>query len=162
MLIEGGCMMKKHSVLLVLFLLAACSIKSIAPDTPAQVDPREQDARSVAAEAEPIAGNILAGLAAGDYAAYSRDFDDNLRGALSAGKLAALKKQFAKTIGVYEAGKRQVNKIETYPDCYKIYYFVKFSSVQAADPVIMTVKVVKTQNGLKVSDVTYSHALLGA
>lgn len=154
-------MAKKYALLLLLFLLAACSAKSIAPDTPAQVDPREQDARSVAAEAEPIAGNILAGLAAGDYAAYSRDFDDNLRGVMTAGKFVALKEQFAGKIGVYEAGKHQVNKIETYPDCYKIYSFVKFSSVQAADPVIMTVKVVKMQNGLKVSDLTYSHALLG-
>ncbi len=154
-------MVKKYALLPLLLVLAACSAKSIAPDMPAQVDPREQDARSVAAEAEPIAGNILAGLAAGDYAAYSRDFDDNLRGAITAGKLAALKEQFAKTIGVYETGKLQVNKIETYPDCYKIYFFVKFSSVQASDPVIMTVKVVKTQNGLKVSDLAYSHALLG-
>ena len=154
-------MVKKHALLVVLFLLAACAAKSIAPDTPAQVDPREQHARSVAAEAEPISGTILAGLAAGDYAAYSRDFDENLRGVITAEKFVALKEQFAKTIGVYEAGKFQVNKIETYPDCYKIYYFVKFSSVQAADPVIMTVKVVKTQSGLKVSDLTYSHALLG-
>ncbi len=154
-------MVKKYALLLVLLVLAACSVKSIAPDTPAQVDPREQDARSVAAEAEPIAGNILAGLAAGDYAAYSRDFDENLRNAITAEKFAVLKEKFAKTIGVYEAGKSQINKIETYPDCYKIYFFVKFSSVQAADPVIMTVKVVKTPNGLKVSDLTYSHALLG-
>jgi hypothetical protein len=154
-------MVKKHALLLVLLVLAACSIKNIAPDTPAQVDPREQDARSVAAEAEPLAGTILAGLAAGDYDAYSRDFDENLRNAINAGKFAVLKEKFEKTIGVYEAGKLQINKIETYPDCYKIYYFVKFSSVQAADPVIMTLKVVKTQNGLKVSDLTYSHALLG-
>ncbi|MBN2107509.1 MAG: hypothetical protein JW832_08775 [Deltaproteobacteria bacterium] len=154
-------MVKKHAVLLVLLLLAACSIKSITPDTPAQVDPREQDARSIAAEAEPLAGTILAGLAAGDYAAYSRDFDETLRYAITAEKFAVLKEKFAKTIGVYEAGKSQVNKIETYSACYKIYYFVKFSRVQAADPVIMTVKVVKTQSGLKVSDLTYSHALLG-
>lgn len=154
-------MVKKHAVLLVLFVLAACSVKSITPDTPAQVDPREQDARSVAAGAEPIAGTILAGLAAGDYAAYIRDFDENLRNAITAEKFAVLKEKFAKTIGVYETGKLQVNKIETYPDCYKIYYFVKFSSVQASDPVIMTVKVVKTQSGLKVSDLAYSHALLG-
>jgi hypothetical protein len=153
-------MVKKYALLL-LFVLAACSAKSITPDTPAQVDPREQDARSVAAEAEPLAGTILAGLAAGDYAAYSRDFDENLRNAITAEKFAVLKEKFAKTIGVYEAGKLQINKIETYPGWYKIYYFVKFSSVKASDPVIMTVKAVKTQNGLKVSDLTYSHALLG-
>jgi hypothetical protein len=154
-------MVKKHALLLVLFLLGACSAKVIGPDTPAPGDPREQDARSVAAQAEPIAGNILAGLAAGDYAAYSRDFEENLRGSITDEKLAALKQQFAKTIGVYEAGKCQVNKIEAYPDCYRIYYFVKFTRVRAADPVIMTMRVVKKQNGLKVSDLTYRHALLG-
>jgi hypothetical protein len=154
-------MVKKHALILMLLLLAACSARSLGPDTTAQSDPREQHARSVAAEAEPISGTILAGLAAGDYAAYSRDFDESLRSVMTAGKFAALKEQFEKTVGVYEAGKHQVHKIETYPDCYKIYYFVKFSSVQAADPVMMTVKVVKTQNGLKVSGLTYSHALLG-
>jgi len=153
-------MVKKHALLFVLLLLAACSVKSIAPDTSAQVDQREQDARSVAAEAEPIAGTILAGLAAGDYAAYSRDFDENLRNAITAEKFAVLKEKFAKTIGVYEAGKLQVNKIEKHSDFYMIYYFVKFRNVGPRDPVLLQMKVVRTAGGLKVLGLAYRHAIL--
>jgi hypothetical protein len=154
-------MVKKYAVLLVLFALAACSAKSIAPDTPAQVDPREQELRMVIAEAEPVVSNLLTALNAGDYTAYVRDFDDSARAAATEGQFKIFQEESCRgKLGLYEEGKFQVNKIEKHSVFYMIYYFVKFRNVGPRDPVVMAVKITKASGGLKVSGLAYRHAML--
>jgi len=146
-------------------MLAACSAKSVQttdPSVSAQTDPREQELRTVIAEAEPVVLNLLASLNAGDYTAYVRDFDGTARAAIPEGQFKIFyEESCGKKLGLYEEGKFQVNKIEKYTDFYMIYYFVKFRNVGARDPVVMAVKMTKTPGGLKVSDISYRHGLLG-
>ena len=157
----GSCMMKKYAVLPVLLVLAACSAKSIAPDTPAQVDPREQELRAVIAEAEPVVSNLLTALNAGDYTAYVRDFDDSARAAATEGQFKIFQEESCRgKLGLYEEGKFQVNKIEKHSVFYMIYYFVKFRNVGPRDPVLLQMKVIRTPGGLKVSGLAYRHAML--
>ena len=152
----------KRVMLLLVFMLAACSAKSVHPPAPAQTDPREQELRTVIAEAEPIVRSLLAALNAGEYTAYVRDFDDTARAATSEEQFALFyKESFRKKLGLYEEGKCQVNTIEKHPGFYMIYYFVKFRNVGPRDPVVMAVKITRTASGLKVSGITYRHGLLG-
>ena len=153
--------MKKLIVALMLFT-AACSVKSVPTETPAQADPREQELRAVIAEAEPIVGSLLKALNAGDYASYTRDFDEAARAACPEKQFRLFcKESCSNKLGPYEEGKFQVNIIEKHPGFYMIYYFVKFRNVGARDPVVMAVKITRTASGLKVSGITYRHGLLG-
>ena len=152
-------------LLLVVFMMAACAAKSLQtvdPSAPVQADPREQELRTVIAEAEPVVVNLLASLNAGDYKAYVRDFDDAARAAISEEQFKRFYEESCKKkLGLYEEGKCQVNKIEKQSDFYTIYYFVKFRNVGARDPVVMAVKITRAASGLKISGVSYRHALLG-
>ncbi|MCX5900176.1 MAG: hypothetical protein NTX06_05475 [Proteobacteria bacterium] len=149
-------------LLLVVFMMAACSAKAVRTIDPAQTDPREQELRAVIAEAEPLVSNLLASLNTGDYTAYVRDFDDTARAAISEEQFKIFYEEKCRNkLGLHEEGKCQVNKIEKHPDFYMIYYFVKFRNVGARDPVVMAVKMTRTASGLKVSGISYRHALLG-
>ena len=160
-----GCSMKKVTLLVVVFMMAACSAKSVQttdPSAPIQTDLREQELRTVIAEAEPVVRNLLASLNTGNYTAYARDFDETARAAISEGQFKIFYEDGCKKkLGLYEEGKCQINKIEKYPDYYMIYYFVKFSNTGARDPVVMSVRIKKTTTGLKVSGISYCHGLLG-
>ena len=161
----GYSMKRVTFLLLVFFMMAACAAKStqtIDQAAPAQTDPREQELRQVIAEAEPLVSNLLASLNTGDYKAYARDFDDTALAAIPEEQFKIFYEENCRNkLGLYEEGKRQVNKIEKHPDFYMIYYFVKFRNVGAPDPVVMAVKITRTASGLKVSGVVYRHALLG-
>jgi len=161
----GYSMKRVTFLLLVFFMMAACAAKStqtIDQAAPAQTDPREQELRQVIAEAEPEVVNLLASLNAGDYKAYIRDFDDTARAAISEEQFRKFYEESCKIkLGLYEEGKCQVNKIEKKSDFYTIYYFVKFRNVGARDPVVLAVKIRRAASGMKISGVSYRHALLG-
>lgn len=156
--------MRKILVLLLVFFIAACSAKTVQtidPAAKAQTDPREHELRTVIADAEQVALNLLVSLNAGDYTAYVRDFDDTARAAIPEEQFKIFYEESCKKkLGPYEEGKCQVNKIEKHPDFYMIYYFVKFRNVGARDPVVMSVRITRTASGLKVSGVSFRHAIL--
>lgn len=167
-------MCRKSILVLVLAMLAACSAKSVPIAAPAEplpavaaggkdfADPREQELRSVLAEAEPLMRNLLLALGAGDYAGYSRDFDESLRAAVSEEQFGIFyEESYRKKLGPYEEGSFQVNKIEKYPDFYAIYYFVKFRNVEYQNPVRVSLRVVAAGGGLRISGISYNHQLLG-
>ena len=150
----------KNILLLCVFLIASCSVKSVQTDISAGTDPREQELRTVIAEAGPLVRNLLIALNSGAYTSYIKDFDNSSRTAFTEDRFSALQEKIKKKLGLYEDGKCQVNKIEKYPDFYMIYYFVKFRNGGAGDPVVMCLKIAKTAGELKVREVSYRHALL--
>ena len=134
-------MVKKYALLLVLLVLAACSVKSIAPDTPAQVDPREQELRAAwRPRRSRWQRNLLARR-------WLRAIMPPIAGILTTtcakcqcppGSLRHLMTDSLQetTRGCMKRGKCQVNKIETYPDMLHDLLFCEVSAVcRPRDPV---------------------------
>jgi len=152
----------KNVLLLCVFLIASCSVKSVQTDIPAGTDPREQELRKVIAEAEPLIRNLLNALNAGDYKSYCKDFDSRSPAACTEEQFKTLQADIKKKLGLYEDGKYQVHKIEQYPASHIIFYFVKFQNAGSQNPAVIAVKVKKTEGKLEILDISYRHALLEA
>ena len=152
----------KNVLLLCVFIMASCSLKPAQIDIPAGADAREQELRGTLAEAEPLVRNVLNSLNTGGYESYSRNFDDSGRAAFSEEQFSALQKKTKDALGPYEDGKYQVHKIEQYASYCMIFYFVKFKNVDYRNPIIVTMKIKKVGDGLKILDINYRHALLEA
>ncbi len=152
----------KQALLLCVFLIASCSMQAVRTDSPPAADPREEQLRSIIAEAEPLVSNLLASLNAGDYKSYSRNFDGSAQAACTKEQFRAFQKRTIPALGPYERGKHQVHKIEQYADSYLLFYFVKFQNVGRHDPALMTMRVRETGGGLKITEISCSHELLEA
>ncbi len=66
---------------------------------PAAAAPVGADEVQVKAVAEPILDNLLAGFNQGDYAQYSKDFDDTLREAIPEKKFQQVRQELLKKLG---------------------------------------------------------------
>ena len=64
-----------------------------------------KDDRQVKALAEPILGNLLAGFNQGNYAQYSRDFDDAMREAIPEKKFEQVRGDLVEKLGKYKSKK---------------------------------------------------------
>lgn len=149
----------KKTLLLCVFLISSCSMQQVRTDSP---NPREEQLRSIVAEAEPLISNLLASLNADDYAGYCRNFDDSAQAACTGEQFRALQEKTTKTLGPYESGKHQVHKIEQYTNCYLLFYFVKFQKVASHNPALMTLRVRETAEGLKITAFSCSPTRLEA
>ncbi len=149
----------KKTLLLCIFLTASCSMQSVRTDTPPAADPREEQLRSIVAEAEPLVRNLLVSLNAGDYAGYSRDFDDTAQEPYTEEQFRAFQKKTTQALGPYERDKHQAHKIEQYADSYLLFYFVKFQNVDRRNPALMTLRIREAGGGLKITEVSCSHKL---
>jgi hypothetical protein len=155
--------MKKFLVLLLVFFMAACSVKDIQTidsAATAQTDTREQELRSIIAEADPLIHNLLNALNKGVYTSYIKDFDSSSRAAFTEEQFGSFQEKIKKKLGFYEDGKYQVHKIEQYPTSYVIFYFVKFQNVESRNPAVIAMRVKKTAAGLKVAEISCKHGLL--
>jgi len=86
------------------------------------------DKDAVLAYAEPMTDQLLAGLNAGDYAAFSRDFNDPMLKALPESSFANL---LASTTGKY--GKyisRQLKSVQEVGGYYRVTYSGQFEKFQ--------------------------------
>ncbi len=101
---------------LALVLLAACS-GSGQPVTGAE---REQ----VLAYSEAKTDNLLAGLNANDYPTFSRDFDDQMRAAMTQAAFGQTQTQVIGKIGKYVS--RQVSSVEKNGNFIAVIYDAKF------------------------------------
>jgi hypothetical protein len=63
------------------------------------------DDSQVKAVAEPILDNLLAGFNQGNYAQYSKDFDDTLREAIPEKKFQQVREDILKKLGVFKSKK---------------------------------------------------------
>lgn len=93
----------------------------------------EQDA--VLVFSEPATDNLFTGLVVGDYTAFSRDFDADMKAAIPDTGFAAWKQDLDSKLGSYVT--RRLDRVTQLGDYYAVIYEAKF---EQDDPV--TVKVV--------------------
>ena len=72
---------------------------------PAAAAPFGKDDGQVKAVAEPILNNLLAGFNEGNYAQYSKDFDDAMREAIPEEKFQQVRKDLIEKLGKYKSKK---------------------------------------------------------
>ncbi len=112
---------------LLLTLLAGCAPKS-TPITGSDMD-------AVLAFSEAKTDNLLAGMNANDYAAFSKDFDKDMLNAMTQAQFDTLKKDRDAKLGLYIS--REVNSVVQTGDFYAVIYDAKFEKDDA-----VTVRVV--------------------
>jgi len=117
-------------MLLVVVGLVACapSARAIPAD----------EAEVLRGELEPKVDNLLDGLENGDYAAFTRDFDAQMREAMTEAKFADLRAQFDEKLGRYQA--RQFVKAEEIKGFTALIYDARFEDEEQ-----VTVRVVFRQ-----------------
>lgn len=114
-------------VFVLVALLAGCSPK-VAPLSGAERD-------AVLAFSEAKTDNLLAGMNAGDYAMFSRDFDPDMLKAMPQSQFDAVKKDRDSKVGLYVS--RTVNSVLQQGDFYIVVYNAKFE--KDADVVVRVV-----------------------
>ena len=119
-----------HALFLVVFLfslLAGCGGQGTA------LTGTDKDA--VLAFSEAKTDNLLAGMNANDYTAFSRDFDQGMLNGITPAQFETLKKDRDAKLGLYVS--RQVNNVLQTGDYYTVLYDAKFEKEAA-----VTVRVV--------------------
>ncbi len=120
---------------IVVFLLYAGIIAIVALTLPQPPPALGESARvPVLAYSEPETDNLMVGLNANDYATFTRDFDDKMKGAITPAQFANLEKTVVGKIGKYVS--RQVTDVQQSSDTVTVVYTAKFEN---DDPVTMTV-----------------------
>ncbi len=115
-------------VMLASLLLSACGAKA----TPQTLSGEAREA--VLAYSETVTDNLLKGLSEGDYAAFSRDFTEQMQTSLSEAKFPDLSLQTIGKIGAYVS--REVQSVEQLDDFITVIYSAKF---EQDDPVVVRV-----------------------
>lgn len=107
--------------ILILSLLVGCS-SQITTLTGSDRD-------AVLAFSEAKTDNLFVGMSTGDYATFSKDFDQAMLDAMAKDQLDALKKDHDARFGAYLS--REVNSVVKQGDYYAVIYDVKFEKVSA-------------------------------
>lgn len=89
----------------------------------------EEDQDAVLAYSEGKTDNLLTGMNANDYAAFSRDFDQDMLDAMSQTQFDALKKDRDAKLGLYLS--REVHSVTQTGDFYTVNYDAKFEKDDA-------------------------------
>lgn len=122
--------MKNNQKIYIYILLVVALFTSLLAGCGAQETTLTGDARDVVlAFSEAQTDNLLAGMNANDYAAFSRDFDSEMLGAMPQSQFDALKKDRDEKLGLYVS--RQVNSVVQVGDFYSVSYDAKFEKDDA-------------------------------
>jgi len=121
--------MMKHTHKIHLLLLVGLVFSLLAACGPQETVLGEEDADAVLAFSEEKTDNLLAGMKVGDYAAFSRDFDQQMLDAMTEAQFEALKTDRDATLGAYIS--RQVNRVVQTGDFYAVFYDAKFEKDDA-------------------------------
>ncbi len=116
--------MMKHTHKIHLLLLVGLVFSLLAACGPQETVLGEEDADAVLAFSEEKTDNLLTAMKAGDYAAFSRDFDQQMLDAMTEAQFEALKTERDATLGAYVS--RQVNRVVQTGDFYAVFYDAKF------------------------------------
>jgi hypothetical protein len=110
-------------------LLTGLMVLSLAGLTACQPQERvlsPQESAEVLFYADAKTTNMMAGLRSGDYVAFSRDFDDAMRGALSAEKFPAFRDDTRAKIGDLQS--RKVDSVRQSGDFVAVVYIARFTA----------------------------------
>ena len=121
--------MMKHTHKIHLLLLVGLVFSLLAACGPQETVLGEEDSDAVLAFSEEKTDNLLAGMKVGDYAAFSRDFDQQMLDAMTEAQFEALKTDRDATLGAYIS--RQVNRVVQTGDFYAVFYDAKFEKDDA-------------------------------
>jgi len=126
--------LKKFGLLILLSVLITVLTACSAAATPVYIEGDER--ASVAAAVDPLASNIVDAIAAGDYSAFTRDFDATMQKALTQDK-------FDQIVGLYgKLGKADSIDLVNVED-KQTYYGVNYQVVYPAQTVNMLLVVAK-------------------
>jgi hypothetical protein len=115
--------MRNRLFLITLILLITLTGCNLAPQS-TTLEGQERD--DALAYAEPIADNIFAGMVAGDYATFAKDFDPTMAKALDDKAFVDFKNRFDSLIGNYQS--REVVKVERLQNIVIVTYKAKFEN----------------------------------
>ncbi len=104
--------------------------------------PQPVDELSLRIYADPMTENLLLAFENGDYAEFSRDFDDAMKNALNLAGFQQLRSQFDSKIGDYVSGSKTFIKGERAGNYIIAYYRASYTS----EPAGVAVKVVFTSD----------------
>lgn len=108
-----------------IFLLAAVMVIGLLSScAPKPVILTGADREAVLAFSESKTDNLLAGMNAGDYAVFSRDFDADMLKAMPSAQFDALKAERDEKVGLYIS--RTVADVYQQDDFYVVVYTAKF------------------------------------
>ena len=102
-------------LLIAILLLSACSAQQPKSTV---IEGAQRD--KVLAYADPIADNLLTGMANNDYAAFSKDFNQKMKDAMGPDSLQKLRDQLDPRIGQYQS--RQAEQVLDYGDLVTVTY----------------------------------------
>ena len=117
--------MKKIQVLLIVVYIASLMAACAPAETVVIGDERD----AVLAFSEAKSDNLLNGMNANDYAAFSQDFDTEMRNAMPQSGFDALKKDRDAKLGLYVS--RSVNRVVKDGDFYAVIYDAVFEKDDA-------------------------------
>lgn len=106
--------------------LILLSIVSLAACAPQESILSAEESASVLAYSEAKTSNMMAGLQSGDYAAFSRDFDDAMRTALPAEKFPAFRADVRAKIGDLQS--RTVDSVQQNGEFVAVVYIARFTA----------------------------------
>uniref|UniRef100_A0A7C1F2V9 DUF3887 domain-containing protein n=1 Tax=Ammonifex degensii TaxID=42838 RepID=A0A7C1F2V9_9THEO len=124
-----------------ILLLALCFILMLGGGCSKKADV-SGDQQSVLSYAAPIVDNLLAGFNEGNYAKFSKDFDDRMRSALPEAAFAQMRQSIVSKIGLYKS--RTVSKVQKQGPATLVIYNAEFEKESGVE-----VKVVFTKDGEK-------------
>jgi hypothetical protein len=112
-------------------LVAGCGLGS------PQIQGTEREA--VLAYAEPATDNLLAGIASGDYAQFSRDMSPEMAAAMDEAQFSSLRSMLETKVGDYVS--RQVSRVEQSGDFVAVVYDARYENER-----LVTLRVVFDQD----------------
>lgn len=108
-----------------LLLIAACLALLAGCSAMPEITTLEGAERDAAVKlAEPFADNVFTGMNAGEYAKFSRDFNETMIKALKERDFAEMKRTFDDRIGLYQS--REVTSVQRIDQVYAITYSADF------------------------------------
>lgn len=127
----------KASYVIILLIVALAAVGGVAYWLSL---PQPVDEVSLRIYADPMTENLLLAIENGDYAAFSRDFDDAMKNALNLANFQQLRSQFDSKIGDYVNGSKTFIRGERTGNYIIAYYKANYTN----EPAGVTVKVVFT------------------
>ena len=127
--------MKNNKKKIYILFVVALTLSLLTGCGPKETILTGDEQAAVLAFSEAKTDNLLAGMNANDYAAFSQDFDQEMLNAMSQAQFDTLKKDRDAKLGLCVS--RQVNKVVQTGDFYVVIYNAKFEKEAA-----VTVRVV--------------------